>query len=134
MLTTLALVLLLKSARAAAQPIPVLLRDINSGALDSNPQYGTELNGVLYFTAYSPEVGNELWRSDGTPAGTWLVADIFPGPDSSTPTAEYRFARLGKRLYFSAWSPESGVELWATDGTAAGTVMIADIHPGALGS
>ena len=30
-------------------------------------------------------VGQELWRTDGTPAGTFPVRDIAPGPASSDP-------------------------------------------------
>ena len=37
------------------------------------------MNGIFYFPA-SDEFGEELWRSDGTAAGTWRVKDIQPGP------------------------------------------------------
>ena len=71
--------------------------------------------------------GRELWRSDGTPEGTVLVADILPGPKSS----QMSFLTLaGDSLYFSATrssDPETGwpiYGLWKTDGTAAGTVPV----------
>jgi len=32
--------------------------------------------------------GRELWKSDGTEAGTVLVEDIWPGADSSHPIGE----------------------------------------------
>ncbi len=98
---------------------------------NSNPQYLAVLNSKLYFSAYSDTSrGRELWSSDGTATGTTLVVDIYPGgvpiPNSSQP----RFLTLYKnRLYFSGSDGTRGSELWATDGTAAGTTLIVDINP-----
>src|SRR4051794_37752518 len=36
------------------------------------------LNGISYFTANDGINGEELWRSDGTAAGTWTVKNINP--------------------------------------------------------
>src|ERR671910_2568869 len=44
-------------------------------------------NGVAFFQAYQPATGRELWRTDGTEAGTYLVKDINPGPADSLPQA-----------------------------------------------
>jgi ELWxxDGT repeat protein len=33
---------------------------------------------TLYFAADDGSHGTELWRTDGTRAGTWLVKDINP--------------------------------------------------------
>ncbi|AKJ04465.1 ELWxxDGT repeat protein [Archangium gephyra] len=43
-----------------------------------------EYRGRLFFRMIAPGLGEELWSSDGTRAGTRLVADINPGPPSST--------------------------------------------------
>ena len=40
------------------------------------------MNGTLFFIANDGNAGNELWKSDGTDAGTVLVKDIRPGADS----------------------------------------------------
>jgi len=37
-----------------------------------------DLGGVLIFAATDPAHGTELWRSDGTAAGTALIKDINP--------------------------------------------------------
>ena len=40
----------------------------------------------------------------------------------------------GSKLYFSAFTLETGNELWCTDGTPDGTHMVADVTPGESGS
>ncbi len=57
----------------------VLVKDINPGSDGSYPNYFTEIDNQLYFTADDSENGNELWVSDGTSEGTQLVKDINPG-------------------------------------------------------
>ncbi len=75
--------------------------------------------------------GAELWVTDGTPLGTGLLRDIYPGDYPSTPRS---FARLGARILFSAESELEGRELWATDGTYPGTVLLKDLAPGPASS
>ena len=82
---------------------------------------------IWYFRATTLAEGAELWRSDGTAAGTWLVADIWPGGTGSNPGS---LAALGSELLFSAEQPGVGRELWKTDGTADGTELVRDIHAG----
>src|SRR5262249_38733757 len=43
------------------------------------PSQFVSFKGLLFFTASNPEVGRELWATDGTRAGTFLVRDINPG-------------------------------------------------------
>jgi ELWxxDGT repeat protein len=85
---------------------------------------------VTFFSADGP-LGRELWRTDGTAAGTQLVADIEPGPGDSYPS---RFACDGQRLFFLASTSGLAQELWVSDGTAAGTQLVKDIWPGPIGS
>ena len=64
--------------------------------------------------------GRELWRSDGTAAGTSLVADLTPGPASTTFFGTSWMAGV-------AWFVTGGTTgdtLWRTDGTLAGTTQI----------
>ena len=55
------------------------------------------------------------------------MGDIFPGPGGSNPTG---FTLLGDKLIFLATDSTHGQELWATDGTSAGTLSLRDIFPG----
>ncbi len=70
--------------------------------------------------------GRELWRSDGTAAGTSLLRDIYPGPGSAQAA---NFREAGGLLYFSATDGLHGFELWRTDGTPEGTRLVQDIAP-----
>ncbi len=51
----------------------------------------------------------------------YRVMDIRPGPDGSSPGS---LTGIGEALYFSADDGEHGLEVWRSDGTAAGTVML----------
>ncbi len=105
----------------------VLVKDINPGSRNSNPDYITELNGQVFFGANDGLTGLELWKSDGTAAGTVLVKDIVPGPLGS---AVRNLADVNGTLYFAAFNVTNGYELWQSDGTTAGTVLVEDINPG----
>jgi ELWxxDGT repeat protein len=87
-----------------------------------------EINGVAYFkTSLGAELGAELYRTDGTAAGTYMVRDINIGSGSSNPG---NFVRVGDTLYFTADDGCSSYELWKSDGTEAGTVLVQDVRPG----
>lgn len=81
---------------------------------------------VLYFAAGQQVSDVELWRSDGTPGGTYRVADIWPGSTGSSPMELTSFR--GK-VYFTADDPVWGQTLWRTDGTASGTAPVRDVEP-----
>ena len=55
----------------------------------SYPSDLTDGNGTLYFSANDGTHGDELWKSDGTAAGTTLVQDISPGSSQRTYTRYY---------------------------------------------
>jgi ELWxxDGT repeat protein len=85
----------------------------------------------LFFTAETPQLGDELWVSDGTVAGTAPVVDLRPGGESSNPRG---LTLLGGEIYFAADDGVHGRELWAADGTVFGTRRVADLRPGPASS
>lgn len=115
---------------ALAQAPAELVKDIDSSVLSggSDPASITPVGPVTFFVASSPATGYELWRTDGTAAGTVLVKDIVPGWDYSDP---HNLTNVNGTLFFVANDGSSGSELWKSDGTAAGTVQVADVRPGA---
>jgi ELWxxDGT repeat protein len=111
---------------AAAQ---YLVRDIRlptSGSGSSSVRDIVDFGGIAIFAA-TQDHGVELWRSDGTPSGTYMLKDINPGSASSNPT---NLVVAGNYVFFQATLPGIGNELWRTDGTAAGTILLRDFAAG----
>jgi ELWxxDGT repeat protein len=105
---------------------PVLVRDIHPNG-SSNPSDLTAVGDLLFFRATDGATGNEIWRSDGTENGTFLVLDIEPGSANSEPRS---LTAVGGTLVFTANDSTRGRELWQSDGTAAGTDRIRDLSAG----
>ncbi|HSK74854.1 MAG TPA: ELWxxDGT repeat protein, partial [Thermoanaerobaculia bacterium] len=88
-----------------------------------------EHGGELYFLSsdrYSSEDDSlGLWRLDAT-FGAVLVRTVGPAAQSFGAT----MVSAGGRLFFPGHDGEHGIELWESDGTAAGTRMVEDIAPG----
>jgi bacillolysin len=111
-----------------------LVKDIKPGSDGSNANFMTDIDGLLYFSADDGAHGATLWRSDGTEAGTQMVADVDPDNTASScvesPYAECpeAFTRLGSKVLFHVLHSAYGRELWITDGTAAGTHLVKDIN------
>jgi ELWxxDGT repeat protein len=118
----------------------VLLKDLAPGSGSAFPA-GTlgraslvhNVGGTLYFAANDRVHGTEPWKSDGTAAGTVLLRDVVPGPQGSGVDTS-AFVPVGPHgaFAFAAASGVTGVELWMSDGTSAGTRQLADVARGAM--
>ncbi len=116
----------------------VLIKDINPGPADavSGGTFGLgevfAYDSKFYFSAGTAETGREPWVSDGTEAGTMLLKEIMPGPESPFRIV-YKIQHDGAVyiLTDAVQDPyETGEkfdELWKTSGTEASTIKLATI-------
>ncbi|MFZ6012134.1 MAG: ELWxxDGT repeat protein [Bacteroidota bacterium] len=110
-----------------------MIKDIHTTAgTGSIPAYLTAVGSTVYFQA-NDGTGYELWKSDGTFAGTVQVKDIntTSGTASSSPA---NLTNVGGTLYFTASDGVNGTELWKSSGTSGTTTMVVDLYPGATSS
>ncbi len=157
-----------KSDGTQAGTIP--LKDILSGSANAALDNFIVVGDIFFFTTYT----NELWRSNGTAVGTWKVKNLSgidhllavrdslyfiadsglwtsDGTEGGTVrVADFTFnginftstaglesntkVALGGKFYYTANDGVHGTELWVTDGTEAGTMMVKDIYAGSTGS
>jgi len=100
----------------------MLVKDVRPPDPGTVP-FPVSLDNRLLFLADDAALVRELWVSDGTAAGTFIVL----GGASSTIDA---LAVVRGRAFFSASDPQHGRELWRSDGTPEGTSLFADVDPG----
>ncbi|MBS1747922.1 MAG: T9SS type A sorting domain-containing protein [Bacteroidetes bacterium] len=89
----------------------------------SSVAYFKTINNILYFEANNSSTShNEIWRTDGTSAGTYLLKDLG---------ADYGFASdfiaFNNKIYFITISSTYGDFIWQSDGTASGTNKLKQI-------
>ena len=106
----------------AQEPLPQLVKDINPQG-DSYPGNFVATDQALFFVARNSAAERELWKSDGTTAGTVLVKHVENGiirPGLSV---------LNNIVYFGVEkSNPIQFELWRSDGTATGTFRLKTIN------
>ncbi len=113
---------------------PSIVTDINqtqngagTGTNSSTPTNFISSGSVVYFAATDGVNGVELWKSDGSAAGTTLVKDINPTLGGSS--SPKNLTIVGNTLFFTASDSTNGVELWKTDLINGTTSMVKNISP-----
>ena len=96
-------------------------------AINSTTSPTLAMDTYVLFAGNSPADGNELWRTDGTAAGTFPLTNLSPTTSSITPA---NLTRIGNLAFFSATDGITGNELYVTDGTISGTRLLRDISFG----
>ncbi|MBK6371567.1 MAG: hypothetical protein IPF64_17610 [Flavobacteriales bacterium] len=82
-------------------------------------------NGLLFFQGTDLGVNSELWATDGTSVGTYMVKGYPDGANGSSP--QYLESFNGE-VWFQAYGG-SQAKLWHSDGTEAGTQVLPDPTP-----
>ena len=128
--------LLLAGVASTAHAQAELVDDINTGFSPgggSTPLRFVRIGPLSFFRACDRPHGCELWQSDGTAAGTRLVADVCTGPCSSEP--DNLMASRAGVLFFSADDGQHGREPWVYEPVPfEQPAMLVDANPGALSS
>jgi hypothetical protein len=125
-----AVVILFLNISISAQ---ILIKDIKIGSFGSTISLVKSVNNLLYFAADDGINGNEVWRSDGTSTGTFLVKNVNANDDGLNRTFATRFANIGNTLFFAGNDNINGFELWKSDGSESGTTLVKDIRVGSTG-
>ncbi|HMT92877.1 hypothetical protein [uncultured Thiothrix sp.] len=80
------------------------------------------------FAAFTPEAGQELWRTDGSAAGTQLIKDLAPGQASGLAKMRELYTQtsinLKERLLFWGQTADQ-LTLYSTDGSSENTQALA---------
>ncbi|MEH6448166.1 MAG: hypothetical protein V7765_05810 [Oleispira sp.] len=87
-------------------------KEFSEGPKVSTPYAFTPFKGELYFSGSDAEHGAELWKTDGTEAGT----KMFFETDAGSSGAPAMLTVAGDQMYFSAYQGTEGRTLWVTNG------------------
>jgi len=123
---------LIREIHPGRQPMLCASTTVDCGTFPagSDPQSFVTIGRTTFFAASDPSHGRELWRTDGTRAGTRMVMDIWPGSEPSIDSYTESLVGSRRHLYFVADDGVHGRELWRTHGTRASTRLVRDIGPG----
>jgi len=105
-----------------------LVAEIGPGATSSLPQDLEATASRVFFTADDDSHGLEVWSSDGTLGGTALAKDVAAGPADGVYASD-DYAAVHDGLYYFSLPIDSGTswgQLWKSDGTTPGTVLVKD--------
>ena len=117
-----------------------MIKDINqnprnAGTEGSLIQNLTAVGNKLFFVAFDTQKGISLWKSNGSEAGTVMVKDSFADENETNIMTRYdyrynysEFTDVNGTLYFVLNDGTHGRDIWKSDGSEAGTVMVKDLN------
>ncbi len=109
-----------RTALAKAQMITDINPHVVPHWISTSPP--ASVNGKLIFIGDDRIHGAELWISDGSAKGTFLLKELFVHPEGSQIR---QLTRVGSQIFFTSFD-----DLWTTDGTAGGTRYIRNFSNG----
>jgi len=102
-----------------------LVKDCKPGNTSNFPTELSKADSLVYFRG-GGTVARELWRSDGTEAGTFM---LFQTASPDYYIQDKSLKTIGNIAYFLVKNNTEEVELWSSDGTITGTTQSADLPP-----
>jgi ELWxxDGT repeat protein len=116
---------------------PLLLKDVYPGATGSSIQQIVKTSNYTFFNAEDEDADADrgLYRTDGTMGGTIkLNLSYLPDPPPSVnnyaSTKAEKLTALGDKVIFAGDNLAPGYgEIWASDGTQAGTIALERFQP-----
>jgi ELWxxDGT repeat protein len=110
--------------------------DLNEGPDSSGAKFLFAMNGSIYFegsdgndTDINPNHHSySLFKTDGTAEGTVLVKDINPTEVASSEARIDLVTQLGNEYLFLANDGVNGSQLWKSDGTTDGTILVKSLY------
>jgi ELWxxDGT repeat protein len=109
------------------------VKDILAGPNSTTSTLLNNVNGLLLFMGNGTGGQWGLWRSDGTEAGTTFVHPASVSNIPAPTTASDFAIVVGSNFYFRNQDVNSGSELWKSDGTTMGTMLVKDTWRGRSG-
>lgn len=109
-----------------------LVKDIWPGSGNTYAYNFVEVDGIAYFIANSPDGGTELWRTDASEEGTYQVTDLAEGEANGAYDLinfKNTIGQVNGNLIFGGSEADNEFEVYISDGTAEGTMLLADINP-----
>ena len=88
----------------------------------------TTINNMLYFSGNEGSNGQEPWKSDGSANGTVMIKNIASGKNKSSNPGSFIYS--GNTIFLNVIGDISNIDfqLWKTNGTSAGTILVKDIN------
>jgi len=104
-----------------------LVIDGTPGLGGTSPTELTKADSLIYYRGGGTQggtQGRQLWRSDGTAAGTFKLLQVVPA-NQNIQTNSLR--TLGNKAYFLIRKTSGETEFWVSDGTVSGTIKLTDV-------
>ncbi len=115
---------LMNSFLMANAQIPILVNGEGFSPKLYNIELLASFKGILYFSAHQGDYDIQLYRTDGTEVGTYILKKVNSDDWGWIGTVPLDLTVVNDLMFFSAFDSTNTRELWVTDGTESGTRIV----------